>query len=929
VTSDWAAAVRRERTIATMSNSDQLRSEIDLLGRKFGDVVRRFEGQAAFNLIEEVRRLARQFASGESTADELIHLLQGLSLEELRIIVRAFSTFLELANLAEDRQRIRTLRHREMKSRLEPRQESIREAIDSLRRRNLSAADVQSLLNRISVELVFTAHPTEAKRRSLRAKMRAIRGFLNELDSDGLLPAEADRLKTQLRGELIKLWQTDFIRPSAPTVTLEVHRGLSFQPVLWATIPKVFRELREAVAASFPDGRIEIPKMLSFDSWMGGDRDGHPLVTPDITAKTCQWLRAAALASHLEVGRALVESLSISRRQSAACKLLDERVESALRIWPELKYELAGHGVHESYRRWLRVIRWRLERTAAVELTTPPPTGCYFAADELAADVEVIREVLLEDGNMEVVTNEVQTWLDQITVFGFHTARLDVRQHAAVYREVMEELWRAAGLVSNANSLTEIERQHLLTSGFGPQAAHEPAVPIAKTVETLALFRTLRRIARQFSMSALGGHVVSMTREPSDLLTVLWLWKWSEQTDSGHPRDADLRLPVVPLFETISDLERAPDILSTLLDNPWYREWLATLGDRQIVMIGYSDSTKDGGYLAACWNLQKVQFDLHRVAASRGVRLTFFHGRGGSLGRGGGPAARAILSLPTPAFDGSLRLTEQGEILAERYDDPKVAYRHLEQVIWSVVLASAQPATPIAEAWSTRMDGFAETSFAAYRRLIEHASFGRFFREVTPITDIEGLQIASRPARRVSSDRIEDLRAIPWVFAWTQCRCLIPAWFGLGSSLGDFLESSPESLNEIRRMYREWPFFRATIDNAAMAVAKSNRAVFHHYCNLAGDDLGCREIVAMVETEWSRTEEVLRAVTGCGEMLDDVPWLKRSIAARNGYVDPLNLIQIELQLRGRTCDDGEQSADLVHLRQLTVKGVAAGMRTTG
>ena len=275
----------------------------------------------------------------------------------------------------------------------------------------------------------------------------------------------------------------------------------------------------------------------------------------------------------------------------------------------------------------------------------------------------------------------------------------------------MEELWRAVGLITNKRLPTEIERQQLLTSAFDPQTANEPAAPIAKTAETLALFRTLRRVARQFGMSALGGHVVSMTREPSDLLTVLWLWKWSEQTDGGHPRDAELRLPVVPLFETIGDLERAADILSTLLDNPWYRGWLGALSHRQIVMIGYSDSTKDGGYLAACWNLQRVQTDLYRVAASRGVKLTFFHGRGGSLGRGGGPAARAILSLPTPAFDGSLRLTEQGEILAERYDDPKVAYRHLEQVISSVVVASAQPAVPIPEAWSNRMDGFAETSF--------------------------------------------------------------------------------------------------------------------------------------------------------------------------------------------------------------------------
>jgi phosphoenolpyruvate carboxylase len=390
-----------------------------------------------------------------------------------------------------------------------------------------------------------------------------------------------------------------------------------------------------------------------------------------------------------------------------------------------------------------------------------------------------------------------------------------------------------------------------------------------------------------------------------------------------------LRLPIVPLFETVRDLERAPEILATLVDAPAYRAWLTEQGDRQIVMIGYSDSTKDGGYLAACWNLQRVQSELHEVAAARGVKLTFFHGRGGSLGRGGGPAARAILSLPTPAFDGSLRLTEQGEILAERYDDPHVAYRHLQQVLWSVIVAATQGMQAISAVWQGHMDSLADTSFAAYRRLIDHAAFGRFFRVVTPISDIEGLQIASRPARRAAGDRIEDLRAIPWVFAWTQCRCLIPAWFGLGTAVSHLLESSTEAIDELRSMYRDWPFFRATIDNAELALAKSNLPVFQRYAALTCDDEGCHEILKLIETEWHKTGDVLRSITGSTELLDNTPWLKRSIAARNGYVDPLNLIQVELQTRRRARDADEQSAELTHLSQLVVKGVAGGMRTTG
>jgi phosphoenolpyruvate carboxylase len=602
---------------------------------------------------------------------------------------------------------------------------------------------------------------------------------------------------------------------------------------------------------------------------------------------------------------------------------LEELVELARRKSRGLE-GLEEYGVYETYRRWLHIIRWRLEQTAKVTPGAEPPHDCYRSAAELAWDVGAIRKTLLDDGNPDVANNEVQTWLDQIDAFGFHTARLDVRQHADVYRQVMTELWRARGLLGQDEIPSEADRIRLLAS-LEPWAVEKPPTQSPAAADTFSLFRTLRRIARSFGMQALGGHVVSMTREASDLLSVLWLWQWSAHTDGGDLNDDELRLPVVPLFETISDLERAPEIVSTLFQVPHYRKYLESLGNEQIIMIGYSDSTKDGGYLAAAWNLQRAQTDLYEVAATYGVKLTFFHGRGGSLGRGGGPAARAILSLPTPPFDGSLRLTEQGEILAERYDDPNIAYRHLEQVLSSVITASAQVHVSRPEWMDRNMDAFARRSFEAYRQLLDHPSFIQFFRQATPIRDIEKLHIASRPARRSASDRIEDLRAIPWVFAWTQCRCLIPAWYGIGTAFGEFIDSSPTAIEQLRQMYRDWPFFRATIDNAVLAVAKSHRRVFHRYVELVDDPIA-RELGDMIELEWQRSEDSLKAIMNCDKLLDNVPWLQRSIAVRNGYVDPLNLIQIELQRRSR---DGEQSSQLDHIRQLTVKGVAAGMRTTG
>jgi phosphoenolpyruvate carboxylase len=914
-----------------MAIDQRLRKEIDYLGRTFGDVVRRFEGNRAFELVESVRMLARRFTNGDlHAAEELNREFASLSTEDLRIVIRAFSTFLELANLAEDRQRVRALRDRA--SRLDSLDgETLRGAMQTLRERGLDAADVKSLLNRIHIELVFTAHPTEAKRKSLRSKLRQVRRFLAELDLDRLTPQEEADARLRLQAELIKLWQTDFIRPSRPTVLNEVERGLSFQPVLWSTVPQVMRELRTAISETTPQATNELPPVLSFGSWMGGDRDGHPFVTAEVTAQTCLWLRHSALASHLETRRLLADSLSISRRQSKACNELEPHIEAACVRWPAVAAELEGHGIHESYRRWLRVIRWRLERTAEVELERPAPAGAYANTAELTGDVRIIRHALTSGGDREVAELEIDRWLDQIAVFGFHTARLDVRQHSGVYRELIDAIWRQVHGRSSSAQLSDSERVQFLLDTIDASPEIDTAALDDKSAGALEVFRTLRRIARSFGVEALGTHVVSMTHHYSDLLALLWLWKWSERTDGGHSSDAGLQLPAVPLFETISDLRHAADILDAALAVPAYRSAVAAWGDRQIVMIGYSDSTKDGGYLAACWGLQRAQIELHQVAEQHGVKLTFFHGRGGSLGRGGGPAARAILSLPARAFDGTLRLTEQGEILAERYDDPEIARRHLEQVLWSVLLASTQTTARIPDEWTAMIDGLAEDSFQAYRRLVDHLSFGQVFRQATPIADIETLHIASRPSRRVASDRIEDLRAIPWVFAWTQCRCLLPAWFGMGATMAPRLTASPSDLELLRRMYRDWPFFRATIDNAVLAVAKSNLPVFREYAALAGKDAGVLEVVAMIEVEWRRTQAALLAVTDCQELLDDVPWLKQSIVVRNGYVDPLNLIQVELLRRGNaTSNAGETiSEDLKHVKQLAVKGIATGMRTTG
>jgi phosphoenolpyruvate carboxylase len=576
------------------------------------------------------------------------------------------------------------------------------------------------------------------------------------------------------------------------------------------------------------------------------------------------------------------------------------------------------------------MIRWRLEQTRYLSLAeqdgNDSHSGVYESACGLAGDLIVLAAALEASPGGAYMLPEVRRWQSQIDTFGFHLAKLDVRQNAKVYAEVMAEILKQSQTEAAFGSLSEAARVQLLESSLNqPLAiADDDCSPTVR--ETLAMFRTLHRVTERFSPAALGTHVISMTSAPSDVLTVLWLWNKTapdpSKTDTPGP-------PIVPLLETIEDLQQGPSILAGMFANPAYREHLRQHGDRQIVMLGYSDSTKDGGYLTACWSLYEAQQQLVELAASHRIELIFFHGRGGSLGRGGGPAARSILSLPQGTFRGSMRLTEQGEVLADRYDDPAIAHRHLEQVVWSSLLAAGSPAAAPADQWLRIMSEASGKSFGHYRELIEQAGFIEFFRLVTPISEIEQLPIGSRPSRRKPGGGLSDLRAIPWVFSWTQSRCLLPAWYGIGASMHAMI-SDDQQLQTLRTMYQKWPFFRALVDNAELALAKSDLSVAVHYANLASDKPSLSKIANLIETEYKAAYDVILTLTGQSELLDGTPWLKESIRVRNRFIDPLNLIQVELLRRGRCEGLSEHDAEeLRHLTRLSINGVAAGMRTSG
>ena len=910
----------------------RLSREVDQLGRLCGTTISERGGKESFEAVEKLRKLVRKMQAGDDdAADEIRQMLAGLTEREINVITRSFTIFLELANLAEDRQRVRVLRKRKRDAYPDPAKETVRSAIAEYHRQGISSSVVQQYVDSIRIELVLTAHPTEAKRRAVRRLLSEIRHILNDSDSEDLLPTEKERLDQRLAAQVSKLWQTDLIRPWRPTVMQEVERGLRIKDVLWQQVPHVITDLRRALAEHYPKVKLGKLPIIQYGSWIGGDRDGNPFVTPEVTEQTISYLRSEAINSHLTRCISVSKSLSVSERVTPAAPCLVDAIATAGQRWPEVQEQLAKLPPLEAYRRWLFVVQWRLTQTA---LTKPDGSeeslaGAYETGEQLHDDVSIVAKSLSETGNEQLVETDVQAWLDQIQVFGLHMARLDIRQDSGLYGGVINEVLSTSGLAPSIADLDEPARRKALVDTMGAEFELDLAQLSDEARETLDLFTLLRRVVRSYGISAIGQHILSMTRKPSDLLTIMWFWRWSERVDGGDPRDEQMLLPIVPLFETIGDLQQAPQTMTELLSEPTYREYLRQQNDDQVVMIGYSDSSKDGGYLAAQWELQSSQAQLMQVANELDVKLTFFHGRGGSLARGGGPAAQGVLSLPSSAFNGSLRITEQGEVLADRYDNPHIAHRHLEQLTWSVLTAVSRDADSVSESWREAMAEMAKTSMKAYRQMVDHPSFADFYRSVTPINAIERLPIGSRPSKRKKGNRVEDLRAIPWVYSWTQCRAMLPAWYGMGSALEAYLQDDDGSrLALLREMHEQWPFFQISIDRATVALAQANMPVFRWYAELSESVPEGTTLAGWITDEHARSCAGVQKILDCDQLLERTPWLQRSIQVRNGYVDPLNMLQFELHRRA-AAQAGSTTVELEYLIHLTIKGISTGMRTTG
>lgn len=909
-----------------------LASTIHFLGELLGQVISEQESPALFETVEQIRADAKACRAGDTAAGQrLAREVAGLSVDSARAVASAFTLYFDLANLAEEAQRVHALREREREQNPEPIGESIAEAIALLKEQGVTSPQMAELLSDLRIELVLTAHPTEAKRRTILSKLKRISDIVRIFYVQDPLPRERAAYIESLGAEITSLWLTQRARTARPSVTDEVRTGLYFvDKIFWQALPRIYADLNMALDTYYP-GLAGPVHWFTLGSWIGGDRDGNPRVTTAITAETLRLHRGLAVERHRPAFQELARRLSLSAARVPPPPELQDWLTTRHPLPTHVAF-LESRYAGEPYRLALSLLAADLEHASQEDMTArlleDTPHSARIRRRDLSRPLELIAQAIPP----RLVQDPLGTVKRQLDIFGLHGARLDLRENSAQLAAALGEVLRALGVEPAFEQASESQRAQLLVRLL-TQSQERPAMlarnpgVTADTAETWALFRLLRRVLDVYGRDLLGPFVISMTRGPSDVLTVLLLARWAGCAQG---------MSIVPLFETLQDLEAAPRILAELFDLDVYREHLDTCGGKQMVMIGYSDSNKDGGFLAANWALYEAQENVARVCREHGIRLMIFHGRGGTVARGGGPANRAIRAQPAGTVNGRFRLTEQGETIVARYSDPGLAHRHLEQIASAVLLASA-PSTSSSDPgvhpeWRAAMRAMSTAAQSAYRALVyETPGFVDYWRAATPIDEISHLSIGSRPTYRPGGDSgLGEIRAIPWVFSWMQARFNLPSWYGLGAAL-EYEQAQPEGASLLREMFARWPFFQALLDNAEMALLKADMGIAALYSDLVPDRALADGIFERVQTEYARTRQMILTTTGHAELMEADPIIQRSVQLRNPYVDPLNYIQVETLRRLRALKDmnGEQAQALQEVINVTINGIAAGLRNTG
>ncbi|GIZ54032.1 phosphoenolpyruvate carboxylase [Noviherbaspirillum aridicola] len=947
-------AARAARSTATSAPDKDapLKEDIRLLGRLLGQVLRDQEGEAVFQVVETIRQTAVRFRreSDAQSGTELNRLLKKLTRDQTISVVRAFSYFSHLANIAEDQHHNRR-RRAHLLAGSAPQQGSIAYALSRLDDAGVPGASVRSFFREALISPVLTAHPTEVQRKSILDAEREIARLLAERDLP-LTPRESARNTQLLHACIATLWQTRMLRYTRLTVADEIDNALSYYRITFLReLPALYDDIENEIAAQFPQrhaGELELPAFVQMGSWIGGDRDGNPNVNAGTMRHALERQSATIFDFYLDEVHALGAELSVSTLLVGASPELLALAEAST--------DASDHRADEPYRRALIGLYSRLAATARSlgaahvlrkEVGTAPP---YAEPAEFTRDLQILVDSLKSHHGAMLIKPRLATLRRATEIFGFHLATLDMRQSSDVHERVLTELFARAGACPDYAALPEEEKLTLLREELAkPRLLYSPWLGYsAETESELEILRAGREIRQRYGERAIRNYIISHTESVSDLLEVLLLQKETGLLhlgwDGAQGGAARMELMVIPLFETIPDLRCAADIMQRYMALPEVRRMIAARGDLQEVMLGYSDSNKDGGFLTSNWELYKAETRLVGLFEGAGVKLRLFHGRGGTVGRGGGPSYEAILAQPAGTVNGQIRLTEQGEIIASKFSNPEIGRRNLELLVAATLEASLMPhpgqgrqGRRIA-GFEAVMDALSENAYRAYRHLVyDTPGFTDYFFAATPIAEIAELNIGSRPASRKASRRIEDLRAIPWGFSWGQCRLLLPGWYGFGSAVDAWLQEDADPkeqkkrLGMLRAMFKEWPFFATLLSNMDMVLAKSDLAVASRYAELVPDRKLRNSIFKRMVDEHERTVACLALITGSRERLAANPLLARSIKNRFAYLDPLNHLQVELIKRHRaSVAAGSQTDERVRRGiHLSINGIAAGLRNTG